>query len=336
MPIIQSPMAGAQDSRLAIAVCEAGGLGSVPCGMLNAEQIVNEIRAVRSATDKPFNLNFFCHEMPEFDIEKQLVWQDTLAPYFAEMDIECPPPVESASRMPFNHEIADAIEPFNPEIISFHFGLPDKDLMKRVKGWGSRVLSSATTLDEAVWLEENGVDGIIAQGYEAGGHRGMFLSDDLSAQVGMFSLARQITQSVNVPVIAAGGIADAEGVAAAMKLGVDAVQVGTAFLLCDEATTGTVHRKALQQKRAQYTALTNLFSGRPARGIVNRAMSELGYLNESAPAFPYAATEITQLRQRFESAGRDDFTPLWCGQNVSGCKSIPAAELLKQLAANIA
>ena len=217
-------------------------------------------------------------------------------------------------------------------MISFHFGLPPTPLLARVKRWGSVILASATTVDEARWLEENGVDAVIAQGVDAGGHRGTFLSEDLSTQVGTFSLVPQIVQAVKVPVIAAGGIADADGVASAMALGAAGVQIGSAYLLCPEATTSAVHRAALKSAAARHTALTNLFTGRPGRGIVNRLMRELGPINGLAPVFPLATSAVAPLRAKAEAEGKGDFSPLWSGQNVTGCKEIPAAELTRDLA----
>lgn len=335
LPLIQAPMAGVQDSALTIAVSEAGGLGSLPCGMLGIDDIINEITEIKRATNKPFNLNFFCHSLPEYDINRQLQWQALLEPYFSELGITCEGSPQGATRVPFNHNIADAIEPFQPEVISFHFGLPDKDLLSRVKSWGSKILSSATTVQEAQWLEARGVDGIIAQGFEAGGHRGMFLTDDLSTQVGTFALVSQIANTVRVPVIAAGGIADNKGVQAALTLGATAVQVGTAYLLCDEAKTSQLHRTALKNSHARQTAVTNLFTGRPARSIVNRVMKELGAMNTTAPAFPYASIEMAQLRKLAEGRRIDDFSPLWSGQNTTGCKEISASELTRQLMSGI-
>lgn len=332
LPIIQAPMAGVQGSELVIAVCEAGGLGSLPCGMLSIDGVVSEISTIKKATGGPFNLNFFCHDLPNYDEQQHDKWRAILQPYFSKLGIECDASLNGASRVPFNHDMADAIAPFQPEVISFHFGLPEKKLLDRVKGWGAKIISSATTIEEALWLESKGVDGIIAQGIEAGGHRGMFLTDDISTQMGMFSLVPQIVHRVKVPVIAAGGIADHQGVQAALSLGACAVQIGTAYLLCSEAKTSPLHRAALASPKSQHTALTNLFSGKPARGIVNFAMQELGYIHESAPNFPHAALEATQLRHVAEAQEKDDFTPLWCGQNASGCKNIPASLLTKELA----
>jgi nitronate monooxygenase len=329
-PIIQAPMAGFQASELAIAVSNAGGLGSLPCALLNFDAMQTELTAIRARTDKPFNVNFFCHSPPEPDAQREAGWRALLQPYFEELGIvssDAPAP----SRTPFSAAAADVLEPFKPAVVSFHFGLPAAGLLKRVKGWGSKVLASATTVAEALWLSRAGVDAIIAQGVEAGGHRGIFLSEDLTTQVGTFALLPQIVHAVGVPVIAAGGIADAGGIAAAMSLGASGVQLGTAYLLCPEATTHPVHRAALQSDGAVHTALTNLFTGRPARGIMNRLMADLGPLNPAAPAFPLAGGALAALRKKAESLGRGDFSPLWAGQNASGCRSMPAAALTREL-----
>jgi nitronate monooxygenase len=206
------------------------------------------------------------------------------------------------------------------------------DLLARVRRWGGRILSSATTVDEARWLEARGVDAVIAQGLEAGGHRGMFLSDDLSTQMSTFALLPQIVQAVKIPVIAAGGIADAKGVAAALALGAAGVQIGTAYLLCPEATTSAVHRAALKSEAPRLTAVTNVFTGRPARGIVNRIVRELGPMSAVAPAFPLAASAVLPLRAKAESLGSGDFSALWAGQNASGCREAPAAVLTREFA----
>ncbi|GGB79128.1 2-nitropropane dioxygenase [Marinobacterium zhoushanense] len=335
LPIVQAPMAGAQGSALAIAVCNAGGLGSLPCAMLSAEQIEREVAAIKAATDRPFNLNFFCHTHPEPDAEREAAWRRRLAPYYAEFGIDPETIQPGAGRQPFSVEIADLVEALRPPVVSFHFGLPDPALLGRVKGWGSRVLSSATTVEEALWLQQRGVDAIIAQGAEAGGHRGMFLTEELSTQLGTFALVPQIVAAVRVPVIAAGGIADAAGVTAAMKLGAQGAQIGTAYLCCPESTISDIHREALMSSAARHTALTNLFSGRPARGIMNRVMRELGPICADAPAFPTATTAIAPLRAAAEAKGSGDFSPLWSGQNASGCRPIPAAELTRQLAAGV-
>jgi nitronate monooxygenase len=333
LPIIQAPMAGVQVSALAIAVSNAGGLGSLPCAMLSPEAMRKELEAIRGATRKPFNVNFFCHAQPAASAEREAKWRAALAPYFREYGIDPATIPAGPGRAPFTAEAADALESFKPAVVSFHFGLPSADLVARVKKWGSKILASATTVDEARWLEERGADAIIAQGIEAGGHRGHFLSHDLTVQPGTFALVPQIVRAVKVPVIAAGGIADAKGVAAALALGASAVQVGTAYLLCPEATTSKIHRAALKSDAARHTALTNVFTGRPARGIVNRVVRELGPLSAAAPDFPLATSAIAPLRARAEAQGSGDFSPLWSGQNATGCREVPAAELTRSLAA---
>lgn len=336
IPLIQAPMAGVQGSALAMAVCQAGGLGSLPCAMLDADAMTRELTAIRAGTSAPVNVNFFCHTVPDADPAREAAWREALAPYFVEFGIDPQTIAAGAGRRPFTAEAADVLEAFRPQVVSFHFGLPSADLVARVKGWGTRVLSSATTVDEARWLEARGVDAVIAQGLEAGGHRGHFLSGDLGVQLGTMALVPQIVHAVRVPVIAAGGIADARGVAAAMALGASGVQVGTAYLLCPEATTSRIHRAALAGDGARVTALTNLFTGRPARGIVNRLMRELGPMNTLAPAFPLATTAVAPLRARAEAGGSGDFSPLWSGQNASGCREVPAAEVTRELAEGFA
>lgn len=325
-------MAGVQGSALAAAVANAGGLGSLPCATLSLDAMRQELAALRAQTTKPFNVNFFCHPQPEPDAGREALWRARLSPYFAEYGIDAGAIPAGPGRSPFSEEAAEVLSEFRPAVVSFHFGLPPKSLLARVRSWGAKVLSSATTVEEARWLEAQGVDAVIAQGIEAGGHRGSFLSEDLSLQPGTFALVPQIVDVVKVPVIAAGGIADARGVAAALALGAAGVQVGTAYLLCPEATTSAVHRAALQSGRAGVTAVTNLFTGRPARGIVNRIMRELGPMSDAAPAFPLAASALAPLRAKAESQGRGDFSPLWAGQNASGCKEVQAADLTRELA----
>jgi nitronate monooxygenase len=335
LPIIQAPMAGAQGSALAIAVCNAGGLGSLPCAMLGREALRSELAAIASQTDRPCNVNFFCHAPPNPSAERESAWRALLAPYYREFGLEASALPEGGGRAPFSAEAADALAEFRPAVVSFHFGLPVPELMARVRSCGAKILSTATTVEEALWLEAHGVDAIIAQGAEAGGHRGTFLSEDVTTQVGTLALVPQIVNAVKVPVIAAGGIADARGVKAALALGAAGVQVGTAYLLCPEAATSAVHRAALKSEAARHTALTNVLSGRLARGIVNRVMREVGPISPAAPAFPLAAAAIAPLRARAESLGSGDFSPLWSGQNASGCKEIPAAQLTRELAAGL-
>jgi nitronate monooxygenase len=333
LAIIQAPMAGVQDSALAVAVSNAGGLGSLPGAMLTPAGLRAEIQAIRRGTSKPFNVNFFCHTTPPADPAREAAWREALAPYYAELGLETGAPAAGAARAPFSAEIADALEDDPPPVVSFHFGLPPPELLARVASWRSKILGCATTVEEAHWLESRGVDAIVAQGLEAGGHRGHFLSNDLTLQSGTLALVPQIAAAVRVPVIAAGGIADHAGAAAAADLGAAGVQVGTAYLLCPEATTSAVHRAALKSPAARHTQLTTVFSGRPARGIVNRLMRELGALPANVPAFPLAAAAVAPLRAKAESQAAGHFSPLWSGQNASGLREIGAAELTRQLAA---
>ena len=332
LPIVQAPMAGVQDSALALAVGAGGGLGSLPCALLGGAALGAQLAAL-GAGGRPFNVNFFCHAPPAPDDAREAAWREALAPYYREQGIDARRIAPGPGRAPFGDESAALLETFRPPVVSFHFGLPEPALLARVKATGAKVIASATTVDEARWLEAHGADAVIAQGVEAGGHRGIFLSDDLTTQVGTLALVPQIVRAVRVPVIATGGIADARGVAAALALGAVAAQVGTAFLLCPEATTSAVHRAALASEAARHTALTTLFTGRPARAIVNRLMRELGPLSPLAPAFPLAVGALAPLRAAAERGGSGDFSPLWSGQNASGCRAVAAAELTRALAA---
>jgi len=336
LPIIQAPMAGVQGSALAIAVSNAGGLGSLPCALLSREGMREELEAISNATNRPFNVNFFCHTTPVPDPQREAAWRNALRPYYDELGVDVNSMPSGAGRGAFSADAADLLSEFKPPIVSFHFGLPSPDLLQRVRAWGAKVLSSATTLEEARWLEARGVDGIIAQGLEAGGHRGVFLSNDLTTQVGTFALVPQLVRAVRVPIIAAGGIADAIGVAAAFALGAAGVQIGTSYLLCPEATTSAIHRAALVSDAARHTAVTNVFTGRPARGIVNRIIRELGPISPVAPEFPLATPAILPLRAKAEASGSGDFSPLWSGQNRDGCKNAPAADLTRALMDGIA
>lgn len=334
-PIIQAPMAGVQDHALAAAVSNAGGLGSLPCAMLSIEGMKNELQALKAKTARSFNVNFFAHTPPMPSPDREAAWREALAPYYREYGIDPATIPAGPGRMPFSDEAADALAEFRPAVVSFHFGLPPDPLLARVRAMGAKIMCSATTVEEACWLESKGVDAIIAQGLEAGGHRGIFLSEDLTTQMGTFALLPQIVRAVRVPVIAAGGIADRQGIAAARALGAAGVQIGTAYLLAKEATTSSVHRAALKVGAAQDTALTNLFTGRPARGIVNRVVRELGPISAAAPAFPLAAARMGALRAAAERRGSSDFSPLWAGQNTGGCREVPAALLTRELACSI-
>ncbi len=260
LPIIQAPMAGSSDAELVIAVSESGGLGSLPCAMLNAAKVRSAYRHIRQRTTQPVNLKFFCHRVPLVDHERERRWQELLASYYTELGIDPSAPLALPNRKPFDEAMCD-----------------------------------------------------VSQGLEAGGHRGMFLAKDVACQVGTIALTPQIVDAVKVPVIAAGGIADARGIVAAFALGASAVQIGTAYLRCPESRTSAVHRRALEHAREDQTAVTNVITGRPARGIITRLIQELGPVNPLAPEFPRAADAMAALRAKAEQQGSGDFSPLWSG-----------------------
>jgi nitronate monooxygenase len=341
--LIQAPMAGSQNHRLAAAVFLAGGLGSLPAAMLTTEQLQTELSAFEDAiaalTETPLqwggclpvNVNFFCHTPPTEQLEKEAAWRKQLTPLYQAHGIDPQSVGSGLGRAPFSLESLKLMGQFKPAVVSFHFGLPKAEWVQQLKTWGVQIWSSATTVQEAQWLEQQGVDAVIAQGLEAGGHRGMFLSEDLSTQMGTMALLPQTIKAVKLPVIAAGGISTAAAVSAAKALGANAVQVGTAFLTSHEATTSALHRQALMSDAAKHTALTNLFSGRPARGIVNKFMRDFGPLNPEAPAFPLATSAVAPLRAAAEAKGQSDYSPLWSGQNASDCEALPAADIAHKL-----
>lgn len=328
LPIIQGPLAGVTGPAMVVATCNAGGLGSMPAAMLDVEQLRQALTTIGEQTDKPFNVNFFCHQPPQFDEQRAGAWKQRLKPYYEELgaDFEAPTPV--SNRTPFDDAACRVLEEMRPKVVSFHFGLPEKSLLDRVKATGAKILSSATTVEEAIWLEQHGCDAIIAMGYEAGGHRGMFLSDDINTQVGLFALLPQVVDAVKVPVIATGGIGDARGIVAAFALGASAVQLGSAYLFTPEAKISASHHRALRTARESQTAVTNLFTGRPARGIVNRVMREVGPMSPLAPAFPLAGGALMPLRAKDEA----DFSNLWAGQAFPMGRELPSAELTRRLA----
>ena len=334
IPIIQAPMAGPSHYEMVVEVSEAGGLGSLPCATLTPEQVRTELGIIRQQTAKPINVNFFSHTAPEPDQAREAGWRKRLEPYYHEAGIDPAAPIPSSNRAPFDDTLCTIVEEFRPEIVSFHFGLPERSLLDRVRATGAKILSSATTVDEARWLEDRGCDAIIAQGFEAGGHRGVFLTDDISTQIGTFALVPQVVDAVKVPVIATGGITDARGIVAAFALGAAAVQIGTAYLFTPQARLPAPHAAALRSSDAGKTALTNLFTGRPARGIVNRLMREVGPISDLAPAFPLAGGALAPLRAKTEPQGSGDFMSLWSGQAAHlGRDASSAGELTKRLAA---
>ncbi|EFQ63027.1 2-nitropropane dioxygenase, NPD [Pseudomonas fluorescens WH6] len=329
VPIIQAPMAVGTTPAMVIAANRAGALGSMPAAALSIEQLRDALTRIRQASDRPINVNFFCHQPPAPDEARDRRWKALLEPYYRELGADFDAPTPVSNRAPFNDAACQVVEAFRPQVVSFHFGLPEKSLLARVKATGAKVLSSATSVEEAIWLERHGCDAIIAMGLEAGGHRGLFLSDDLNSQIGLFALLPQIVDAVNVPVIAAGGIGDARGIVAAFALGASAVQIGTAYLFTPEANVTTAHHYALRHAQASETALTNLFTGRPARGIVNRVMRELGAINPAAPAFPTAGGALMPLKAKDEAG----FSNLWSGQALRLGKDMTTYELTRELAA---
>ncbi|MBX3530345.1 MAG: nitronate monooxygenase [Rhizobiaceae bacterium] len=332
LPIIQAPMAGPVFSDMVVAVAEAGGLGSLPCATMDAAQVRRELSIIRQQTGQPINVNFFCHTPPVPDAAREVRWRQKLRPYYREFGLDPDGPIPVSNRAPFDDQLCELVEEFRPEVVSFHFGLPDRRLLERVRATGAKIISSATTVAEARWLDERGCDAIIAQGFEAGGHRGNFLGDDISTQVGTFALVPQVVDAVKVPVIAAGGIADARGIVAAFVLGASAVQIGTAYLFSPEARVAAPHRTALRGEMVDETALTNVFTGRPARGMVNRIMREVGPMSDTAPVFPLAGGAMAPLRAATEKNGSGDFMSLWSGQAARLGREMPAGALTRLLA----
>jgi len=331
-PIIQAPMAGVMDADLVIAAAQGGALGSLPCAMLSLEKAREQINIIRQRIATPINLNFFCHAPVDADPGREAIWRQRLAHYYREHGLDPSASINAANRAPFDRVSCGIIEELKPEIVSFHFGLPEQTMLKRVKATGAIVMSSATTVREALWLEDHGADVIIAQGVEAGGHRGMFLTDNIAEQIGTFALLPQVVDAVKVPVIAAGGIADGRGIAAAFALGAAGVQIGSAYLRCPESKVSAGGRKALAEARDDSTVITNVMTGRPARGVQNRLMREAGPISPDAPPFPHAATALAPLKAAAEKQGKVDFTNLWAGQAIGLGREVPAAELTRELA----
>jgi nitronate monooxygenase len=333
-PIVLAPMAGAMDAALAVAVAQGGGLASLPAALLKAEQLRDQVATFRAAAgDAPLNLNFFAHTPPVPNNAREHAWREKLKPYYVELGIDPNVPVPASNRAPFDEAFCAVVEEVRPAAVSFHFGLPDAALVARVKAAGCVVLGAATTVAEAVWLEERGCDVVIAQGYEAGGHRGMFLTDDLATQVGTFALVPQVADAVTVPVIAAGGIADARGIVAALALGAAAVQIGTAYLACPESKILPPHRAALKAARDDGTVVTNVMTGRPARGLINRVMRELGPISDAAPAFPLAGGALAPLHAKAQARGSGEFSSMWAGESAALAREMPATDLTRSLAA---
>ena len=331
-PILLAPMAGAMDVDLAVGAAKGGALAALPAAMLTPDRLREQVETFRAATRHPLNLNFFCHTPPVPSNAREHAWRERLQSYYAELAIDPAAPIPSSNRAPFDVAFCAVVEDLRPEVVSFHFGLPEPLLLKRVKAAGCVVLSSATTVAEARWLEERGVDAVTAQGAEAGGHRGIFLTDNLAGQAGSFALIPQIADAVKVPVIATGAVTDARGIAAAMVLGAAGVQLGSAYLHCPESKISPMHRSALKTVADDGTALTNVMSGRPARGIVNRLIREVGPISAVAPEFPLASGALAPLRAKAEAQGSGDFSPMWAGQAAALGRAEPAEALTQRLA----
>jgi nitronate monooxygenase len=331
-PIIQAPMGGGHISPdMPAAVSGSGGLGSFPCSALTSAQLREVVAKIRAQTAKPLNLNFFCH-VTQRDAAVEAAWLKRLASYYTELGVN-PPEFPTSTRPPFGAEMCDAVVELKPQVVSFHFGLPAKSLVDRLKAVGCVIFSSATTVTEARWLEDHGVDAVIAQGAEAGGHRGMFLTSEPASQLGTLVLVPQVVDAVNVPVIAAGGIADGRSIAAAFALGASAVQMGTAYLLCPEATISALHRAAIRSAKEQLSAISNVITGRPARVFVNRIVREVGPLATDVPSFPLGQVALEPLRVKAVSQGSADFSGLYAGEAAALCRELPAGELTLKLAA---
>jgi nitronate monooxygenase len=326
-PIIAAPMAGAAGVELAVAAIDGGALGSLPCALLSPEEVREQVAEVMSRASGPLNLNFFCHRMP--DDSDDSAWRALLRPYYDEYGVE--PGNGGALRLPFDEAMCRVVEELRPEVVSFHFGLPDQRLLDRVKAASAVIIGNATTVDEARWLEQHGVDAIIAQGFEAGGHTGRFLGSNPAEAIGLFALLPQVADAVSVPVIAAGGIADGRGIAAALLLGASAVQLGTAFLHTPEARISDAHRARLGDGR---TLFTNLMTGGLARALHGRLVDELGAVRAEAPAYPLASAALAPIRAAAEKQGEYGFGPMWAGQSAPLGQARPAAELTRRLAAD--
>lgn len=334
IPIIQAPMAGADSVALARSVSSTGALGSLACALLGAEAIREAAHSIRQGLELPFNLNFFCHTMSAPDSFAKERWKSFLRSHYERLGLDIEVVPESRLRLPFDEEACEVVEDVHPQVVSFHFGLPAANLVERLKKCGIKILASATSVKEARWLEDHGCDAVIAQGFEAGGHRAMFLETNIATQVGLFALLPQVADAVSIPVIAAGGVADARGIVAALALGASGVQIGTAYLFCPEASISALYRRVLENADDTATVVTNLFSGRPARGILNRYLTEAGVVSKEALNFPYAATLVAPLRAASEKSGSMDYMQLWAGQATRLASAMAADELTRRLAAD--
>ncbi len=333
-PIIQAPMAGASGIDMAVAVSDAGGLGSIAGAPMDAARLRAVLAEAERRTARPLNINFFAHTPSVAGAERNAGWLRRLGPYYREADVSPPTALSPGPLAPFDGACCQVIEDMKPAVVSFHFGLPSADLFRRVKTTGAITMSSATTVEEARWLAARGCDVIIAQGYEAGGHRGMFLTQDITTQIGTLALVPQIVDAVDVPVIAAGGVSDGRGIAATMALGACGAQIGTAYLLTSESLVSPIYRETLQKSAGHPTAIANVFSGRPSRCLVNRMVAEIGPMSRDAPEFPCGFSATAALRAHAESRGATDFSAHFRGQGSLPANRVSAGTLTRELVAD--
>jgi nitronate monooxygenase len=334
LPIVQAPMAGVSTPEMAAAVSNAGGLGSIGVGAVDAETARQMITAVRASTDRPFNVNVFTHRPATVDAPRHQAWIDRLTPYF--MEFQTAPPTELQEI--YKSFVADdamlaMLIAERPAVASFHFGLPSAAKIDALHAAGIVLLATATSVDEAKQIEAVGIDAVVAQGFEAGGHRGVFDPDAPDDCLGTIALTRLLVRSVKIPVIAAGGIMDGTGIAAVMRLGASAAQLGTAFVACSESSADAGYRAALLGDASRHTVMTRAISGRPARSIVNR-FTALGQNLDarSIPAYPVAYDAGKALHAAAKKAGEFGFGAQWAGQAASLARAMPAGDLVKTLA----
>ncbi len=331
-PIIQAPMVGVSTPQLAAAVSNAGALGSIGLGASNATQARELIRQTRELTKAPFNVNLFCHKPAMADAARESAWLNFLAPLFREFGAEPPASInESYQSFLVAEDVLNVLLEERPKVVSFHFGLPPRSWIEALQRQGMVTLACVTSPAEAKLAEAAGVDALVAQGVEAGGHRGVF-EPDQDQLLGTFALVRLLASSTNLPVIAAGGVMDGRGIAAALELGAAGVQMGTAFILCPESSANSQYRQALQSERAYQTRICAAISGRPARGMVNRLFEELGRADAPAlPSYPITYEAAKALNGAASKQGSDEFAVQWAGQGAPLARALPAASLVEVL-----
>jgi nitronate monooxygenase len=328
-PVIQAPMAGSATVALAAAVSNTGGLGSLGLATTPLDKVRSEVCTLQTVTRNPFNLNFFVHEMPQGNKESEALTRKRLEPFYECAGLDQKPVSSAPPFGVFDKETVALLLELQPAVVSFHFGLPEASLLNPLKDAGCIILCSATTVAEAKMLESDGADAVIAQGWEAGGHRAGFDRTPDDFGIGTMALVPQIVDAVNLPVIAAGGIADGRGIAAAFALGASGVQMGTAFLSCPEASVSDVHRSAIRNATEQDTRLTSAFSGRPARAKNNRYIETLAEHRQQFPDFPLMYNFIDPLRKK--DTRNLDYQFLLYGQAARLNRDLPASELLATL-----